>query len=226
MKKIIYILVSIFCFMACKNSIQPNTNTSDILWISGIQVDCDNDDVKHCLQIQESEVPYIDEWIPWRDSIVGLTPEFGYMYKVRVQMRTLKNKERLTHKELVEYQLVEVLEKRRDPAVALYDIWGLYSMNEEVLNTSGQRPRLELDLSTHNVRGYAFCNQISGRVFTLDNTIKFSRIGTTRRACKNLESENKFIKLLENTTTFKREKRFMKFYNSKGKEVLAFKKLD
>lgn len=226
MKRLIYILITTFCLIGCKSSIPSNTNSNDILWISGVQVECDNNDVKHCLQVQESEVPNIDTWIAWKDSIVGFNPEFGYMYKLRVDMRTLKNKERFTHKELVEYQLIEILEKKRDPAIALYDIWGLYSINQQVLNTSGQRPRIELDLSMHKIRGHAFCNQISGSVFTLENKIKFSKLGTTMLACKNLESENEFIKHLKNTATFKREKRFMKFYNSKGEELLAFKKLD
>lgn len=212
--------------MACKNTLPSQTNSSDILWISGIQIDCDNNNGTHCIQIQESEIPYIDNWIPWRDTIVGLNPDFGYMYKLRVEMRTLKNKERLTHKESLEYKLIEVLEKERDPAVALYDIWGLYSMNQEILNTSGERPQLELDLSMNKVRGSAFCNQIWGRVYTLNNTIKFSKIASTRRACKNLESENMYINLLTSSATFKREKRFLKFYNSMGKEILAFKKLD
>lgn len=226
MRRTFYILLSIVCLIACKSSIVQEETINNILWVSGVKVDCDNDGVIQCLQIQESEIPYIDEWIPWRDSIIGFEPEIGYMYKIKVHMKTLKNRERLTHKEMVKYEFMEVLEKTLDPAITLYDIWGLYSMNGKVLNTKGERPRLELNLAKHKVQGQAFCNQISGRVYTLDNTIKFSKIATTKRGCMQLENENTFIKLLESSTSFKRDKRLMKFYNSLGKEILTFKKLD
>lgn len=212
--------------MACKNSIQSNTIENDILWVSGIKVECDNDQNLQCLQTQFLETPFIDKWIPWKDSIIDFHPEIGYMYKLKVKTSTITKKERVKYKEVVKHQLIDVLEKKQDPAVVLYDIWGLYSMNGEVLNTSFSRPRMELNLSNHKLSGRAFCNQMSGHFQTLNNTIKFSKIATTKLACMNLEYENKFIKLLEHTTTFKRGKNLIKFYNSDGKEVLAFKKLD
>ncbi len=226
MIRTVYILFSALCLMACKNSIQSNTTTHNILWISGITVNCDNNALKHCLQIQDSETPNIEKWMPWKDSIVDFNPEFGYMYKIKVKTKPLKKNERLTHNELVEYQLLDILEKKQDPTIVLYDIWGLYSMNEEILNTSSQRPRLEINLSKHNVMGNAFCNQISGSVYALDNKVKFSKLASTKRACMNLEHEIKFLNLLEQDLTFKQEKNLMKFYDSDGKEVLAFKKLD
>lgn len=225
MKNAILLLLTL-SFFACKNTINRDTNPSDILWVSGIQHECDSKSPTHCIQIQHADTPQIGKWNIWTDSIVNFIPEYGYMYKLKVSTSKLRKKNRSKQEIDFQYTSLKVLEKKRDPSIVLYNIWGLYSMHGEILNTSSQRPRIELNLSKDQVIGHVFCNQISGQVHVLNHRIEFSNLITTKMACRNLEYETDFLNILQNPLTFKSEKNQIILYNSKGNEVLRFKKLD
>lgn len=225
MKNFILVLLTL-CFFACKNTINPDSNASDILWVSGIHQPCESQTSAHCIQIQHANAPLIKQWKVWTDSIVNFSPEYGYLYKLRVATSKLKKKNRSNQEVDFQYTNLEILDKKRDPSVVLYNIWGLYSMHGEILNMSSQRPRIELNLSRNQILGHVFCNQISGQVHVLDHTIEFSNLITTKMACKNLEYETDFLNILQNPLTFKTEKNQILLYNSEGNEVLRFKKLD
>jgi len=212
--------------LACKNNIHTQTDHTDTLWISGIKHECESINATHCLQIQNGDTPQLGLWNNWADTISNFNPEFGYMYKIKVLTSTLKKKNASPNNQLISYTLQEIIEKKPDPSIVLYDMWGLSSINGTELNYPIKRPRLEINLSNNTFLGNAFCNQISGEVHALNNSIKFSNIISTKMACKNLSYETTFLSILQNTLTYKSIKNHLIFYNNKGKEVLKFKKLD
>lgn len=221
-----FLCLLLLLVVACKNNIPSHTEQTNILWVSGLRHECESVDSKHCLQIQNGDAPQLGLWKTWADSISNFQPEFGYTYKIKVLKTALKKRNASPNNKLIRYTLQEVLEKKIDNTVKLYDIWGLYAMDGNILNSPNKRPKLEINLSNNSFLGNGFCNQISGEVHALNNKIEFSKIVSTRMACKNLDFENQYLNILQNTLDYKIVKNQLILYNSQGKEILKFKKLD
>lgn len=227
MKALSYLFLFV-TILSCTNITKtaPIEPTKSIVWVSSINKPCDSKANTFCMQIQNNANPKIGQWVTWQDSIVGFKPEIGYTYKLNIVSSNIKRKESHLYKENTKLTLVDVIEKKRDPGFILYNLWGLYSINKTILNTSKQRPRLELNLTSNTFMGHAFCNDISGTVHTLNDRIQFSNITQTEMACKHLEDEVTFLNILKKPLTFKSLKNQIALFDSQNNEVLRFKKLD
>lgn len=149
----------------------------------------------------------------------GMSGEM-FTHKVSVTFKTPEMEEAKTFRGCGEYTVV------RKEAKVLAGNWILKKINGNGLtdNATLKVPRLQIDLTEKRASGNAGCNQFSANMELLEaNQIAFSQIISTKMACKHMELETKFLKILaENRFTYSVQEDKLTLSNS-DKE-LVFKK--
>ncbi|PWJ40197.1 META domain-containing protein [Sediminitomix flava] len=87
--------------------------------------------------------------------------------------------------------------------IKLNDIWALVEMNGEKLKTENfpdGMPRLEFNISDSRVNGNGGCNEIMGPMDAEGDRITFGMLVATRKACPNMDFEQKFLTALTKKT--------------------------
>jgi heat shock protein HslJ/uncharacterized membrane protein len=110
----------------------------------------------------------------------------------------------------------------------LHDIWVLEELNGyKVFNTEFQKelPRIKIHAEENRFMGFGGCNSINGNLFFEDDLLRFNNIITTLMACPENNKEDKFLKALQNTTTYTIKNNRLTLSNPSGK-LLIFKKVD
>ena len=111
----------------------------------------------------------------------------------------------------------------------LNDIWVLTMFNQEPLNKEDFAkglPVIEFHLSDNRISGSTGCNRMTGGFEVRGNKITFSQMATTRMACPNMESENRFLKAFTGRTlNYSLDGGRLRLKNDEG-ITLEFKKTD
>jgi heat shock protein HslJ/uncharacterized membrane protein len=110
----------------------------------------------------------------------------------------------------------------------LHDIWVLEELNgHKVSVTDYQKelPRIEIYAEENRFMGFGGCNSISGSLFFEKDLLRFHNITSTLMACAENNKEDKFVKVLQSTTTYSIKNNRLTLSNPSGK-LLVFKKVD
>ncbi|WP_163398189.1 META domain-containing protein [Flavobacterium fluviatile] len=110
----------------------------------------------------------------------------------------------------------------------LHDIWVLEELNERkvfVADFQKELPRIEIHAEENRFIGFGGCNSISGSLFFENDLLRFNNITSTLMACDENNKEDKFVKALQNTTTYSIKNNRLTLSNPSGK-LLVFKKVD
>nr|WP_315244377.1 META domain-containing protein [uncultured Flavobacterium sp.] len=110
----------------------------------------------------------------------------------------------------------------------LHDIWVLEELNGyKIFITDFQKelPRVEIHAEENRFMGFGGCNSISGSLFFENDFLKFNNITSTLMACAENNKEDKFVKALQNSTTYSIKNNRLTLSNPSGK-LLVFKKVD
>jgi len=208
-------------FMSC----EPNIN-EQIIWVNSAKVDCVGVGPMQCFQVKNTES---EPWSNFYQDIAGFDFEPGYIYKLKVSVKTLDLDELPADKSSLEYRLVEVLSKEVDPILPLNDIWVLTEIEgvEAINVNSGELPNLEINTRTMSIMGSDGCNQYRGKIKVLSrDKIVFGPIMGTKKACPDMTISDKFNTILGSVASFKKERLKLILYDENTKELLSFKKVD
>ncbi|WP_163392574.1 META domain-containing protein [Flavobacterium limi] len=110
----------------------------------------------------------------------------------------------------------------------LHDIWVLEELNGfKVFITDFQKelPRIEIHAEENKFMGFGGCNSISGSLFFENDLLRFNNITSTLMACPENNKEDKFVKTLQNTTSYSIKNNRLTLSNPSGK-LVVFKKVD
>ena len=110
----------------------------------------------------------------------------------------------------------------------LHDIWVLEELNGyKIFITDFQKefPRIEIHAEENRFMGFGGCNSISGSLFFENDLLKFNNITSTLMACAENNKEDKFVKALQNSTTYSIKNNQLTLSNPSGK-LLVFRKVD
>jgi heat shock protein HslJ len=215
------ITLIIVSFMACES--EPNEQT---LWVNSAKVDCVGVGPMQCFQIKNEEN---EPWSNFYQEISGFDYEPGFIYKLKVSIDTLDKATLPADKSYLEYTLIDVLSKEKDPYLSLHDIWAITEIVgvESKLKGLESRPNLEINIRTMSIMGSDGCNQYRGKIETLSgNEIRFGPIMGTKKACPEMHIPNKYTSALSKVSYFKREGLQLIFYDKDTSKLLTFKKVD
>ena len=126
------------------------------------------------------------------------------------------------------YIVNTVLEQRVDEKLQLYDIWALKAMpGYSGVDSVASRVYIELNTSDMSMSGQAHCNYVSTDIEVADGqTLRFSHIVQTKRACPMLAAETEFVNRLNATNSYSREGLTLHLKDKEGDIILSFKKID
>ncbi|CAD0006033.1 META domain-containing protein [Flavobacterium chungangense] len=110
----------------------------------------------------------------------------------------------------------------------LHDIWVLEELNGYkvfVADFQKEFPRIEIHAEENRFMGFGGCNSITGSLFFENDLLRFSSITSTLMACAENNKEDKFVKALQNSTTYSIKNNLLTLSNPSGK-LLVFRKVD
>jgi len=112
----------------------------------------------------------------------------------------------------------------------LHDIWVLEEMDGKKVSkddfNGSDVPNMEIDIKTNRFVGFAGCNRMTGGLFFEKDVLRFTNAASTKMACPNLSAEDKFMKKLQSSTTYKIENNRLYLSNGSEENLLIFKKID
>jgi len=217
----IFITVMIVSFLSCESN--PDEHT---LWVNSAKVDCVGVGPMQCFQIKSNEN---EPWTNLYQEISGFDFEPGFIYKLHVAIDTLDKTNLPADKSYLEYSLIEVISKQRDPYLLLNDIWVVTKIHgiEDLSITSSQLAGIEINTRSMNILGSDGCNNYRGKIETLSgNKLLFGPIMGTKKACPDMSIPNKFTSSLKEVRYYKREGLSLILYDENDLELLTFKKID
>ena len=218
--RILTLIISLL-FMSCDSNLNEQ-----IIWVNSAKIDCVGVGPMQCFQIKNSEE---EPWTNFYQDIAGFDFEPGYIYKLKVSIKTLDKDELPADKSSLEYRLVEVLSKQADPLLSLNDIWVITKIEgaeAKSINSEGN-PILEINTRSMTILGSDGCNNYRGKIETLSiNKISFGPIMGTKNACRDMDIPNKYSAALSKVKSYKKERLELVLYDETNKELLSFKKVD
>ena len=108
----------------------------------------------------------------------------------------------------------------------LNGVWGIAEINEEKIHNP--KAKLIIDIQEGKLHGNSGCNIINGRI-QLDskknNSIQFERLISTRKACRDMQTETAMLVALEEVEYYKNHGNDkIEMFDNKGHKVLVLKR--
>lgn len=194
---------------------------SDTIWVNSSKTNCNAALPAHFnLQTQEGTFKPEGNWDCFYSEIEGFEFEPGFIYQLETTKKMAEGKPALA--------FVKVISKVRDNNYyRIHDIWALTHINEAVIDISTNRPNIEINLTTQQVMGRAFCNQYSGNLTAYStNKIEFGPIVSTKMMCPNNAQENVYFDALAAIRSYKIKSMQLLFFDENDNELLRFQKVD
>ncbi|SFD31575.1 DUF4377 domain-containing protein [Algibacter pectinivorans] len=197
-------------------------------WVNSVKADCDAGAGKtKCLQVYKGNNLENAKWSYFYAPIENFEFEFGYLQKIEVTETPKDKSNTPADASSIAYKLVNVLEKKKDPKMALHDIWAATHVNSTAISNTNNRPNLEINVANMQALGTDGCNNYTGQIKKItDTAISFGVMASTKKMCVNSTEADSYNKALANTTAYKRENLILTFFDVNGNETLRFKKVD
>lgn len=222
MKNSLIFLGVILLIMSCETNINEQT-----IWINSAKVDCVGVGPMQCFTVKNSER---EDWTNFYQEIKGFDFEPGFIYKLKVSVDTLDRSNLPADKSYLEYKLLEILSKDKDPFLALNDIWlvkhvkGIESLEKFDLKSL---PTLELNTRTMSIMGSDGCNRFRGKLETLkDGKISFGPLMGTKKLCTDMTISNNFNSALSQVKSYKYNGLELIFFDAEKESLISLKKVD
>lgn len=215
------ILIISLLFMSCESNLNEQ-----IIWVNSAKIDCVGVGPMQCLQIKTAES---EPWSNFYQDIKDFDFETGYIYQLKVAVDTLDKNTLPADKSYLEYRLIEVLSKEKDPFLSLHDIWVVTEIVgvKSELKRLESRPNLEINIRSMSILGSDGCNQYKAKIESLsENKIKFGPNMGTKKACRDMSIPNSYNAALAKVRSFKREGLELIFYDENNSKLISFKKVD
>ncbi|WP_423129096.1 META domain-containing protein [Gaoshiqia sp. Z1-71] len=74
--------------------------------------------------------------------------------------------------------------------------WELEQINEQALSDDIRKPYVKIQPELNRLQGFAGCNQFNGQLEIAGDSLYIGRIISTKKACLQLELENRFLTML------------------------------
>ena len=221
-KKYLYLIIPVLLIMSCKTNINEQT-----IWINSAKVDCVGVGPMQCFNVKNSKS---EEWTNFYQEIKGFNFEPGYIYKLKVSVDTLDRSNLPADKSFLEYKLIEILSKDKDPFLPLNDIWlvnqlkGIDNLKDHALESI---PTLELNTRTMGIMGNDGCNRFKGNFETLkEGSISFGALMGTKKLCAEMTIPNNFNSALSQVKYYKHNGLELIFFDEENRLLIGLKKVD
>jgi len=232
-KNKIVLVLMVGIFFSCVSSKETTSKKEENVytyWIDSSTVACVGVGPMRCLRVKKGELFDDLKWTYFYDTIKGFDYQPGYTYKLQVREEKIPLNQVPADASSIKYTLVKMLEKTQQKGLQLNDIWVLEMLGDiEIPASKGRNrtPQIEINLAENRFFGNDGCNNIMGGLKLVDaEKLEFGMIAGTKMACLNMQNSYKFTQALGKTRTYKIDGLKLYCFDSEGKELLQFKKVD
>lgn len=204
------ITLLVFCFALFLSCYKDNEK---IIYVADTMVNCVGVAPQKCLQIKEKEK---DNWANFYSKIEGFDYEVGYTYKLKVEVSKIENPPADAPSE--KYTLLEVLEKTKTPVSLAKGSWLVVKIKDK--SDFDRNPVMTLTMPEGQIQGSTSCNKFFGNVNLENNSFKVNNMGSTKMACKDMETESMFLETLNEVVSYKIENDYLKLLNEDQSVVM------
>ncbi len=221
--KFLSITIFAFCLMIF-NSCATQKNNNTIFWVSGYKTEASAGAGKiMALNVHRGENLENPNWETFYAPIEGFHFEEGVLQKIQVKETKLDPAKVPADASSIQYELVKVLEKKKDSRSDLNGDWILAQLNGGPINRMVEIPTARIDISKEMISGFGGCNNYSGQIQNLTSkNFKTDKVISTMRACMEKNIEPEFGKALSEVATYEVKDGKLFFYNASGKNILTF----
>lgn len=209
------------------NAEVENTHKTKTLYVADYKKDCEGVGQQSCYLVKDNPE---DEWRLFYSEIEGFEYEAGKVYTLTVEIIPIENPP--ADGSMFEYKLVSI-DRTDVPEYllsGLYDIWGLVSVNGNVVDLKKQisSPMIEISTREKALVGSTGCNQFNS---TFEYNMEdhsfsvFFPIAMTKRGCPENAVEQDFLDALERVNGYSIKGTTL-FLLVDGETVLEFRKVD
>ncbi|MBR9923312.1 MAG: META domain-containing protein [Bacteroidetes bacterium] len=123
--------------------------------------------------------------------------------------------------------LAFIKDEKTSANTRLHDIWVATRIDGNPINRMSAAPSLELNLTTMQVMGNNGCNEYTGEILKVTaSELSFGPIAATEKMCKKMDIADKYDAAITQVASYRLEGLNLMLFDSEGKEVLAFLKVD
>lgn len=213
-----------------KTVLQQDTGSFHI-WVASSRIDCEGSATQTCFLVQRAEeIDPNGDWELLYGEIRGFEYQPGMLYHLLIKEVARASTTSETDSRASTYQFVEQIEQKPDPNLALHDIWAfeaMGSMRKESWPSDLDRPVIELYPAEKRIVGSDGCNRFRGTIQRLaPGEISFNPLLSTKMACPEMEASGQFAQALARTASYELREGQLLFFDSSGKELLRFIKVN
>ncbi len=204
---------------------QSCNTTKSTFWVSGYKTDCSMGAGKgKCTKVTDAEkINGNETWTNFYAPIKGFTFSEGTMQKIRVSKKKLKASDVPADASSIEYQFLDVLERKEDGRAYLSGSWTLKTIKGGPINRKSKLPTLNIDLNNAMLNGSNGCNDYTGQISRVSSSqIDFKTIAQGSRACVDMEVASRYSQALDQARSFVCTRDELKLYDGNNKEILSF----
>lgn len=117
-------------------------------------------------------------------------------------------------------QEIEVVSK---PNISLQNTyWKAISLYDKDVKTLEKEANINFN-KNGTIHGILGCNRFFGNFKINKDNIKFEKLATTRMMCQDMQTENSFLKVLQNTQKYKIKGKTLNFFDDENNNISTFK---
>lgn len=107
--------------------------------------------------------------------------------------------------------------------INLFRYWKLVKLNDRSIeNNQNTELHIQIRPKKNQFSGFSGCNRFNGTFSVYGNVLKFSEIGSTKKACPNPNPEAEFFKALNEVHYYSIEKEWLTLSSQERKVLLEF----
>lgn len=207
------------------------TEKSETIYgVNSYRVPCVGVGPMSCLQVRR-ETTGETEWQNFYSQIRGFDYEPGFLYRIRVRETRLPAEQVPADASSIRYELIEIMEKSRDPRLAIHDIWVLKRLGDAVPELAGSQPApyVEFNIPRSEYIGTGSCGSFRGDILHVDAAEL--RLGPAvdladDEDCKDDPVLAEFSARLASTAGWRRSGLSLVLSDAAGATVLTLRKID
>lgn len=214
-------MTSRICTVFLVLSLTTSCNAHKIIYIASTLNNCKDSASQKCLQVKENKE---DEWTLLPNNIEGFQHKEGYLQKIEVAIRKVKNPS--ADESLPNYKLVKLIYEEKDALQVPFNL--VINQNDPVkwqiktmIGMDSLTKQPTLIFKDGQVSGNAGCNNY-GATFTLHgNEITFGLTHATKMFCTHMQLEKTFFNCLSQVKTYKLLDDKLTFYDTNNVELMV-----
>lgn len=217
--KIKFLLI-VFC-LAFMTSCIKDKDVVKTMYVGEALVPCDGVGHTECMQVKFDKN---ETWKSFYGSIEGFNFKEGHIYKLKVSESKVEDP--AADVSALKYTLIEVLEDQASKSPNFKIGEGSWEMVDLAgVQEFERKPFITITPDANRIHGSTSCNKFNGFLSLEHGAFKTKDIAVTKMACRDLSTEDLFLKTLNKVAAYKIEGDYLMLRSDQNEVLMTFQHL-